>query len=347
MVLNYPKCKPFKTKSISISNDHHVNSGGAHSSWDDMNANFGIEEVDLSQEGLRLAVYDHHTLGSDVLVGIAIIPVSYVKGAPSQQMTFHDIKIHSNSGGLVGSVNIDISLKPYVTPGLKYIEFYKGYFSKDVEQGSGEFTFKDGSSYITQFEDGRCVTCIPSPSTVLKPGEDLEALARQIETYMLQLKAAPAPSIFHIGHSLGYSGPKKNDKMHGKGVYRYENGDHYEGNFYNDLRFGHGVYTYHNGDKYTGAWDRDMKHGMGQLVLKTGETYHGQFQYNRRHGYGKAHYMDGASYEGAYRDDLRHGMGVMRYANGDIYDGSWVAGLRDGMGILHFANGTYLFFCIL
>ena len=42
--------------------------------------------------------------------------------------------------------------------------------------------------------------------------------------------------------------------MHGKGIYRWEDGRHYEGNYMNDKKHGYGEYTYADGRIYMGEW---------------------------------------------------------------------------------------------
>lgn len=44
----------------------------------------------------------------------------------------------------------------------------------------------------------------------------------------------------------------KNEMKHGKGVYKFANGNRYEGEWYNNEKHGTGKYYYSSGEFYTG-----------------------------------------------------------------------------------------------
>ena len=171
--------------------------------------------------------------------------------------------------------------------------------------------------------------------------------------YMAELKKS-SNSVFHVGHNLGYepdtlstnSGYKSIVKehqiihlMHGRGKYRYPNGDFYEGDFKDDLRDGYGSYIYANGDKYAGQWANDYKDGTGTMVFTNGDHYEGQWRFNKRHGRGKLTFKNGQVYEGYYRDDQRCGYGVMKYPSGDVYAGHWKTNMKHRFGVFKYVNG--------
>ncbi len=60
-----------------------------------------------------------------------------------------------------------------------------------------------------------------------------------------------------------YEGEFKDDKKHGRGVYRYTSGAVYEGEFKDDKRHGRGVYRYASGDVYEGEFKDGNFHGQG------------------------------------------------------------------------------------
>lgn len=54
---------------------------------------------------------------------------------------------------------------------------------------------------------------------------------------------------------------------HGKGVYKWSNGDIYDGEFINDKRNGLGVYFWsEKGGTYRGEWKGDRMNGYGRLT---------------------------------------------------------------------------------
>ena len=65
----------------------------------------------------------------------------------------------------------------------------------------------------------------------------------------------------YLKKSEGYEGERKHNKKHGKGTYKWINGDKYEGDWIEDLQHGQGIFTWSNGDKYEGDWFEDQKHG--------------------------------------------------------------------------------------
>lgn len=59
-----------------------------------------------------------------------------------------------------------------------------------------------------------------------------------------------------------YEGEWKNDKRHGRGTYRYTNGDVYIGEWSADMRHGKGEYHYVDEDMvYTGMWRHGRRSG--------------------------------------------------------------------------------------
>ena len=61
-----------------------------------------------------------------------------------------------------------------------------------------------------------------------------------------------------------YEGDWVNNQMHGKGIYKFRNGDIYEGDRVNGKKHGYGTYKYKNGDYYEGEWMNDKMHGKGK-----------------------------------------------------------------------------------
>jgi hypothetical protein len=79
-----------------------------------------------------------------------------------------------------------------------------------------------------------------------------------------------------------YEGEWKEDKMEGRGVYHYSNGDIYDGEWKDNLHHGSGTYYFTDGSRYEGEWVNHRMHGAGKYwdinnVLWSGEFRDGNF----------------------------------------------------------------------
>ena len=45
--------------------------------------------------------------------------------------------------------------------------------------------------------------------------------------------------------------------MHGKGIYKYADGDVYDGEWKDDKKHGKGIFKYVSGEKIDGVWNND------------------------------------------------------------------------------------------
>jgi hypothetical protein len=104
-----------------------------------------------------------------------------------------------------------------------------------------------------------------------------------------------------------YEGDYEDGKMHGKGIFKYANGEAtYDGCFKYDKRSGEGKMTYADGDEYDGNWKDGKKHD--QVALK---------------------YVNSDVYDGYYKDSKKHDKGSYRFAkgpngDGDVYVGEYI-----------------------
>jgi hypothetical protein len=64
-----------------------------------------------------------------------------------------------------------------------------------------------------------------------------------------------------------YTGMRKNDAKHGKGVHTFVDGSHYNGGFQHGKKDGYGTITGPNGDQFTGRWKDGLKHGNGVCTI--------------------------------------------------------------------------------
>jgi len=157
-------------------------------------------------------------------------------------------------------------------------------------------------------------------------------------------------------HSGLYSGQWHQEKPHGSGTLRRDDGAVYNGEWHAGHFAGQGVLAKLEGDLLDGTWVASKleghcttcwsdgriyqgpyvggnRHGNDAIMTwPHGAHYRGEFVDDKRTGQGKYVYSDGRSYEGAYRDDRPHGYGVLKSSDGSVvYDGHWENGefLRD------------------
>ena len=91
-----------------------------------------------------------------------------------------------------------------------------------------------------------------------------------------------------------------NNKLNGKGVFYYVNGDKYDGDFKDNKLNGYGTLYYKNGNKYEGEWKNNKKNGKGLFL-----------------------FSNDLKYEGEFKNNLFDGFGTFTYANGKILKGKW------------------------
>ena len=110
----------------------------------------------------------------------------------------------------------------------------------------------------------------------------------------------------------------------GKGKCIYYHGEHassscYDGEWDMDKWHGKGQYKFPNGDVYEGDWKQGVMHGRGKYTYINGDVYKGEFQDGKKQGYGKYtlcnHYGNspGDCYEGDWDND------VIYFDNGCFY----------------------------
>uniref|UniRef100_A0A7S3YDZ5 MORN repeat-containing protein 5 n=1 Tax=Lotharella globosa TaxID=91324 RepID=A0A7S3YDZ5_9EUKA len=108
-----------------------------------------------------------------------------------------------------------------------------------------------------------------------------------------------------------YEGEWKANKKHGKGVFKYPNGDKYEGQWRNDQKTGQGVYTFKNGDKYEGKFANNMFHGEGVMICANGTIVKGTWDKDKLHGKVRTMLENGEEVEEIYNRGERKGRRVV------------------------------------
>merc|ERR1712186_83707 len=99
-----------------------------------------------------------------------------------------------------------------------------------------------------------------------------------------------------------YTGPTLNDKAHGFGEWRGNDGEVCEGQFENDELIS-GKCTSAEGT-YEGMFRNDEPNGKGTWYDVSGEKYVGDFVNGKAHGYGKYYNADGVlEFKGQFKND--------------------------------------------
>jgi hypothetical protein len=142
---------------------------------------------------------------------------------------------------------------------------------------------------------------------------------------------------------------------HGKGTFKFANGDEYEGDWTKNEQTGNGIlrskYAAAEGgpeltSSYKGEFKEGLFHGKGIFDVEDGFHYEGEFAFGFREGQGllkvpvndvKHEYFKDVGfeiYEGTFKNDLLNGYAKVTYADGIRYEGQWVDGKKCGRGVL-------------
>ena len=86
-----------------------------------------------------------------------------------------------------------------------------------------------------------------------------------------------------------YTGQMLNSKLHGKGIYRWEN---------------NGILSSHI---YDGYWSDNKMNGRGTYKWTNNQFYVGDWKDGKMNGRGTLSYWDGSVYDGEWKDDAKNG----------------------------------------
>lgn len=131
------------------------------------------------------------------------------------------------------------------------------------------------------------------------------------------------------------------NRFHGKGTYKYTNGNVYEGEWVDGRKNGEGTQTWANGEKYSGGWSNNREHGKGKKTWPNGNAYSGEWLQGKMSGKGTFKWANGDTYTGNFIADQRQGKGVfVEAATKAKYEGSWKDDKKDGSFTVTLKNGT-------
>ena len=111
--------------------------------------------------------------------------------------------------------------------------------------------------------------------------------------------------------------------------YIFEDGEYY-GQIKDGLPHGKGEYKYKNGDEYKGFFKKGLYDGHGVKKTRNGESYSGYWKNNKRDGKGKYTFSNGDYYDGEFKEDMFNGKGILVYINGNKTYGTWKNNKRNG-----------------
>ena len=141
-----------------------------------------------------------------------------------------------------------------------------------------------------------------------------------------------------------YEGQFKRDKMNGKGVYEWyqgeSKGDIYNGEFKDDLFDGMGTYKFNDGTIYIGEFNKGIKEGKGKIIYSDGSFYEGEYKNGNKCGKGLFQDMEGNVYEGNFYNGNQHSKGKIKFNNGEILEGFWLNGMKEGNFIFIDSKGN-------
>ena len=141
-----------------------------------------------------------------------------------------------------------------------------------------------------------------------------------------------------------YEGQFKRDKMNGRGVYEWyqgeSKGDIYNGEFKDDLFDGMGTYKFNDGTIYIGEFNKGIKEGKGKIIYSDGSFYEGEYKNGNKCGKGIFQDMEGNVYEGNFYNGNQHSKGKIKFNNGEILEGFWLNGMKEGNFIFIDSQGN-------
>jgi len=138
-----------------------------------------------------------------------------------------------------------------------------------------------------------------------------------------------------------YSGTWSDGRMHGDGLYVWNDGTEYAGEFRDGFAWGQGEKKWSNGRSYSGEWVRDMMWGNGEMTWPSGDKYAGQFCKGVFHGRGTRSWSNGDRYTGDFVNGEQEGEGSFENAEeGWTYAGHWVHGTMSGDGQMTWPDGV-------
>ena len=125
------------------------------------------------------------------------------------------------------------------------------------------------------------------------------------------------------------------DKANNKIIYSI-----YQGECKKDtqIRHGRGFFKWGDGEKYIGYWINNKRDGIGTNYYNNGNIYEGMFKNGKKEGRGKYKWKNGDIYDGEWKNGVKEGKGIYITSNGEIYNGLFVNDKINGQGVYTWKN---------
>lgn len=130
---------------------------------------------------------------------------------------------------------------------------FEGNYENGVLTGKGKEQWQDGMEYEGEYLDGK------------RHGLGLLRTKDGVYEGSFRLGKIHGKGVFKFGNGNVYKGKWKDNKMHGKGKFRWNDGREYVGNWKEDLRHGRGVMKWSDGKEYDGCWEKGAQNGEGKM----------------------------------------------------------------------------------
>ena len=125
------------------------------------------------------------------------------------------------------------------------------------------------------------------------------------------------------------------DKKNNKKIYSIYEGECQKGTI---IRHGRGIFKWEDGEKYIGYWANNKREGKGMIYYNNGNYYEGMFKNGKKEGIGRYEWKNGDLYDGEWKNGVKEGNGTYYCSNGDLYTGSFHNDKIDGQGIYTWKN---------
>ncbi|KAI4983270.1 hypothetical protein ZWY2020_023762 [Hordeum vulgare] len=173
---------------------------------------------------------------------------------------------------------------------------YSGTLLGSTPEGSGRYTWSDGTIYDGEWRTG--------------------------------MRHGQGKTLWPSGAS--YEGEYAGGYIYGEGTYTGQDNIVYKGRWKLNRKHGLGCQTYPNGDMFQGSWIQGEIQGHGKYTWENGNTYTGNMKNGKMSGKGTFTWKNGDSYEGNWLDGMMHGYGIYTWSDCGYYVGTWTRGLKDG-----------------
>ena len=181
---------------------------------------------------------------------------------------------------------------------------FQGIFNKGILEGLGRYINKDKVFYEGIFYNNT----LKGKATIIKIDEKNNRI-KYIGNTLNYLKNGKG---IENGKFYRYKGDFENDIKQGNGVILYKDtNEKYEGQFFNNKMHGKGIYIWNNKHKYIGEFCDGLMHGKGKYEWPDGSYYEGEYIKGIKEGHGEYEWSDGSHFEGTFKNGKPDGKGVL------------------------------------